>query len=86
MLRLINYFQNIFKSNIKYYLLVLVLISIIFITQFNYWFGDYNRADLNSMKEEIAYIAKENEEISLENELLKQERDKLSLGKDANLA
>ena len=83
MFRLINYFQDIFKSNIKFYLSVFALISIIFVTQFNYWFGDFNRADLNSMKEEITQISKENEELLLENELLQQERDKLSSGRDA---
>ena len=52
-------------------------------TQFNYWFGDYNRSDLNSMKEEISQISIENEELLLENKLLKEERDKLSSGREA---
>ena len=69
MFRLINYFQDIFKSNIKFYLLIFALISIIFVTQFNYWFGDFNRADLNSMKEEITQISKENEESFPEEEI-----------------
>ena len=83
MFRLINYFQDIFKSNIKFYLLVSILTLVIFMTQFNYWFGDYNRSDLNSMKEEIAQIAIENEELLFENKLLEEERDKLSSGRDA---
>ena len=52
-------------------------------TQFNYWFGDYNRSDLNSMKEEISKISIENEELLLENKLLEEERDKLSSGREA---
>ena len=52
-------------------------------TQFNYWFGDYNRSDLNSMKDEIAKISIENEELLLENKLLEEERDKLSSGREA---
>jgi cell division protein FtsB len=52
-------------------------------TQFNYWFGDYNRSDLNSMKEEIAQISIENEELLFENKLLEEEKDKLSSGREA---
>ena len=52
-------------------------------TQFNYWFGDYNRSDLNSMKEEIVLISKENEQLLVENKLLEEERNKLSSGREA---
>ena len=52
-------------------------------TQFNYWFGDYNRSDLDSMKEEISRISVENEQLLLENKLLEEERDKLSSGREA---
>ena len=83
MFRLISYFKDLFKGNFKFYLSVLILMSIIFVTQFNYWFGDFNRADLNSMKEEITQISKENEDLRLENVLLQEERDKLSSGRDA---
>ena len=83
MLWVVNYFKKIFSGNIKFYLLVSVLTLVIFITQFNYWFGDYNRSDLNSMKEEISQISIENEELLLENKLLEEERDKLSSGREA---
>ena len=83
MFRLISYFKDLFKGNLNFYLSVLILISIIFVTQINYWFGDFNRADLNSMKEEITQISKENEDLRLENVLLQEERDKLSSGRDA---
>ena len=52
-------------------------------TQFNYWFGEYSRSDLNSMKEEISRISIENEELLLENNLLEEERNKLSSGREA---
>ena len=52
-------------------------------TQFNYWFGDHNRSDLNSMKDEIGQISLENEELLYENKLLEEERDKLSSGREA---
>ena len=60
-----------------------MLALVVFMTQFNYWFGDYNRSDLNSMKEEIILISKENEQLLVENKLLEEERDKLSSGREA---
>ena len=60
-----------------------MLALVVFMTQFNYWFGDYNRSDLNSMNEEIVLISKENEQLLVENKLLEEERDKLSSGRDA---
>ena len=83
MLWVVNFFKKTFSGNTKFYLLVLILTLVIFMTQFNYWFGDYNRSDLNSMKEEISQISIENEELLLENKLLEGERDKLSLGREA---
>ena len=83
MLWVINYFKKIFSGNIRFYLLVSILTLVIFMTQFNYWFGDYNKSDLNSMKEEIAQISIENDELFLENKLLEEERDKLSSGREA---
>ena len=83
MLWVINYFKKIFSGNIRFYLLVSILTLVIFMTQFNYWFGDYNKSDLNSMKEEIAQISIENEELLFENKLLEEEKDKLSSGREA---
>ena len=83
MLWVVNYIKKTYSGNIKFYLLVSILTLVIFMTQFNYWFGDYNRSDLNSMKEEIDQISIENEEILLENKLLEEERDKLSSGREA---
>jgi len=80
---LIKNFKETFKGNIKFYLLASILVSIIVLTQFNYWFGDYNRSDLNSMKEEISQTSIENEKLLLENKLLEEERDKLSSGREA---
>ena len=60
-----------------------MLALVVFMTQFNYWFGDYNRSDLNSMKEEIILISKENEQLLVENKLLEEERNKLSSGREA---
>jgi len=83
MLWLVKYLKETFREKYRFYLLALILISIIFLTQFNYWFGDYNRTDLNSMKEEIIKISIENEKLLLENKTLEEERDKLSLGREA---
>ena len=83
MLWVVNHFKRTFGGNIKFYLLVSILTLVIFMTQFNYWFGDYNKSDLNSMKEEIAQISIENDELFLENKLLEEERDKLSSGREA---
>ena len=79
----IKLFKKTISGNIRFYLLVSILTLVIFMTQFNYWFGDYNRSDLNSMKEEISQISIENEELLLENKLLEEERDKLSSGREA---
>jgi len=83
MLWLIKYSKEILRGNTKFYLLASILALVIFWTQLNYWFGDYNRSDLNSMKEEIAQISIENKEVLLENKLLEEERDKLSSGREA---
>ena len=79
----IKLFKKAISGNIRFYLLVSILTLVIFMTQYNYWFGDYNRSDLNSMKEEISQISIENEELLLENKLLEEERDKLSSGREA---
>ena len=83
MLRLIKYIQGIFGGQLRFYLLVSILLLIIFSTQINYWFGDYNRSNLNYIKEEIAEISKENEKLLMENKALEEERDKLSFGREA---
>ena len=83
MLWVVNFFKKTFRGNIKFYLLASILTLVIFMTQFNYWFGDYNRSDLNSMKEEITKISIENEKLFIENRAFEEERDKLSLGRDA---
>ena len=83
MFRIIKYFKEIFRGNIKFYLLASILVSIIFLTQFNYWFGDHNRSNLNSMKREIDQISIENEKLLLDNKFLEEERDKLSSGREA---
>ena len=83
MLWVINYFKKTFRGKIRFYLLVLILALVILMTQFNYWFGNYNRTDLNSMKEEMAQISIEHEELLLKNKLLEEERDKLSSGREA---
>ena len=80
---LVKYLKETFREKFKFYFLALILISIIFLTQFNYWFGDYNRSDLNTMKEEIIKISTENEKLLIENKVLEEERDKLSLGREA---
>jgi len=79
----IKLLKKTFNGKIKFYLLASMLALVVFMTQFNYWFGDYNRSDLNSMKEEIVLISKENEQLLVENKLLEEERDKLSSGRDA---
>ena len=79
----IKLLKKTFNGKIKFYLLGSLLALVVFMTQFNYWFGDYNRSDLNSMKEEIVLISKENEQLLVENKLLEEERNKLSSGREA---
>ena len=80
---LVKYLKENFREKYKFYFLASILILIFFLTQFNYWFGDYNRSDLNTIEEEIIKISTENEELLLENKVLEEERDKLSLGREA---
>tara|TARA_B100000945_G_scaffold189048_1_gene151792 strand:- start:5563 stop:5910 length:348 start_codon:yes stop_codon:yes gene_type:complete len=79
----IKLLKKTFNGKIKFYLFASMLALVVFMTQFNYWFGDYNRSDLNSMKEEIVLISKENEQLLVENKLLEEERNKLSSGREA---
>ena len=80
---LVKYLKENFREKYKFYFLASILILIFFLTQFNYWFGDYNRSDLNTIEEEIIKISTEKEKLLLENKALEEERDKLSLGREA---
>ena len=61
----------------------LILILLILTTQYQFWFGDYSRSDLEKIKEEISVVEKEIEIIKENNQELIDEKEKLNSGKDA---
>ena len=48
----------------------LILILLILTTQYQFWFGDYSRSDLEKIKEEISVVEKEIEIIRRVDELI----------------
>jgi len=56
---------------------------LILTTQYQFWFGDYSRSDLEKIKEEISIVEKEIEIIKENNQELIDEKEKLNSGKDA---
>ena len=72
-----------FKNHTLYILCIIILGSIIFATQYQYWFGDYNRSDLESLKKQISKVEIDIDAITQKNEALIAEREKLNSGKEA---
>ena len=59
----------------------LILILLILTTQYQFWFGDYSRSDLEKIKEEISVVEKEIEIIKENNQELIDEKEKLNFDK-----
>ena len=57
----------------------LILILLILTTQYQFWFGDYSRSDLEKIKEEISVVEKEIEIIKENNQELIDEKEKLKI-------
>ena len=72
-----------FKNHTLYILCLIILGSIVFATQYQYWFGDYNRSDLESLKKQISKVEIDIDAITRKNEALIVEREKLNSGKEA---
>ena len=61
----------------------IILSFIIGLTQYQFWFGDFSRSDLQILKEDIALVESETNLIKEQNQELLKEKQKLSSGKEA---
>ena len=61
----------------------IILSFIIGLTQFQFWFGDFSRSDLQILKEDMALVESETNLIKEQNQELLKEKQKLSSGKEA---
>ena len=61
----------------------IILSFIIGLTQYQFWFGDFSRSDLQVLKEDIALVESETNLIKEQNQELLKEKQKLSSGKEA---
>ena len=61
----------------------IVLSFIIGLTQYQFWFGDFSRSDLEILKEDIALVESETNLIKEQNQELLKEKQKLNSGKEA---
>ena len=74
---------KIIREQPLYSVSIIVLSGIIGATQYQYWYGDYNKSDLAKLKEEIALVQIETNLIKMTNEELINEKKKLNSGKEA---
>ena len=61
----------------------IILSFIIGLTQYQFWFGDFSRSDLQTLKEDMALVESETNLIKEQNQDLLKEKQKLSSGKEA---
>lgn len=61
----------------------IILSFIIGLTQYQFWFGDFSKSDLQILKEDIALVESETNLIKEQNQELLKEKQKLSSGKEA---
>ena len=83
MFRIIKRVFLIFKIQPTYSFSLIFLFLVIVLTQNQYWFGEYNSHDLSELNESISAIEDEMDELKKNNQILAEERDKLSSGRDA---
>ena len=57
----------------------LILSCLIAVTQYQFWFGDYSKGDLNKLKDEIALVELETDILKKKNQELLQEKNKLQI-------
>ena len=73
----------IIKAQPIFFASFIILSFIIGLTQYQFWFGDFNRSDLQTLKEDIALVESETNLIMEQNQDLLKEKQKLSSGKAA---
>ena len=60
-----------------------ILSFIIGLTQYQFWFGDFSRSDLQTLKEDMALVESETILIKEQNQALLEEKQILCSGKEA---
>ena len=73
----------IIKAQPIFFASFIILSFIIGLTQYQFWFGDFSRSDLQILKEDIALVESETNLIKEQNQELLIEKQKLSSGKEA---
>jgi cell division protein FtsB len=73
----------IFKIQPIYSFSLVFLFLVIALTQNQYWFGEHSNHDLFELNESISAIEDEMVELKNNNQILAEERDKLSSGREA---
>ena len=59
-----------FKAHPLFFSSCLILSCLLAVTQYQFWFGEYSRADLNTLKDEISLVELETDIIRKKNEEL----------------
>ena len=72
-----------FKAHPLFFSSCLIFSCLLAVTQYQFWFGEYSRADLNTLKDEISLVELETDIIRKKNKELLQEKEKLNSGKEA---
>ncbi len=73
----------IIKAQPIFFASFIILSFIIGLTQYQFWFGDFSRSDLQILKEDMALVESEINLIKKQNQDLLKEKQKLSSGKEA---
>ena len=73
----------IIKAQPIFFASFIILSFIIGLTQYQFWFGDFSRSDLQTLKEDMALVESETNLIKEQNQDLLKEKQKLSSGKEA---
>ena len=74
---------HIIKAQPTVFASFIILSLIIGLTQYQFWFGDFSRSDLQTLKEDMALVESEINLIKRQNQDLLEEKHKLSSGKEA---
>ena len=75
--------SDIFQDNKYLIVTILIICTIFFYLEFKIWYGEFSKSKLMVMQKEIKNLEMENEELSLLNHNLAQDKERLSAGKEA---
>ena len=83
MFRLIEKSFTAIKKKPIYFSVLTFLLILIVVTQNQYWFGDHSRGRLIELQDNISSVELERDKLKENNQILVQEKMKLSSGKEA---